>query len=80
MNAAEQGGTANSWETRFGWRVDFEAGGAYLLGPLSGESHTVEAELVRPPGLARSRRGPELNSPRSGRRSLTSPVSSRFIL
>ncbi|KAL7415708.1 hypothetical protein BDY24DRAFT_381948 [Mrakia frigida] len=34
-NAAEQGGTANSWETRFGWRVDFEAAGAYVLGPLS---------------------------------------------
>lgn len=34
--AAEDAGTANSWETRFGWRVDVEAAGAYLLGPLTG--------------------------------------------
>ncbi|KAF8337396.1 uncharacterized protein EI90DRAFT_3144467 [Cantharellus anzutake] len=25
----------NEWETRFGWRVDFEAAVAYLLGPIS---------------------------------------------
>ncbi|CDZ98071.1 hypothetical protein [Phaffia rhodozyma] len=34
-SVAEEGGTANSWETRFGWRVDFEAGATYLLGPLT---------------------------------------------
>lgn len=29
--------TVNEWETRFGWRVDFEAAVAYLLGPISGQ-------------------------------------------
>lgn len=30
------GSGLNEWETRFGWRVDFEAAVAYLLGPVSG--------------------------------------------
>ena len=30
------GSGVNEWETRFGWRVDFEAAVAYLFGPISG--------------------------------------------
>lgn len=32
----ESAAAHNEWETRFGWRVDFEAALAYLLGPISG--------------------------------------------
>jgi len=31
----ESAAAPNEWETRFGWRVDFEAALAYLLGPIS---------------------------------------------
>lgn len=56
-----EGGAANSWETRFGWRVDFEAAGAYVLGPISGASpflpsprlHWTYSDTRRSLGLAR---------------------------
>lgn len=36
-----QEGAINEWETRFGWRVDFEAALAYVFGPISGEYHML---------------------------------------
>jgi len=35
MGGTGAGAGLNEWETRFGWRVDFEAALAYLLGPIS---------------------------------------------
>ena len=40
------GGAVNEWETRFGWRVDFEAALAYLLGPISGADLEIYDALL----------------------------------